>query len=207
MPHNPDLPKIGLLNFGIWTSTRTWHGYTEYEEVESSRHPDGKFKSKDSKKVRISRYIDRNQITQELSTKFPNLYYYRTIGWEWKFGTLNLESMIVPQDLICSILKHFIANAVVSEAKDLRVKLDIYKNILRISDSNPGGSGLSEALLADRRMIIAFQSCEKKLEKYLEIERNDEFKDYVRNLCHIIPDCSPIDILEIIYKLHRKWVG
>lgn len=199
-----DCPRNRSIRYGIWSSTRTWQGYTEYEEVGLE---DRKPESKDKEKIKTSRYVARSQIVKEISIEFPDTYSFRTMGWEWKFGPLQMENEFKPQDLICCILEHFIANAVESEPRDLEIKLDLYNQTLRVTDKNPGGNGLSEALLVDQRMISALKDCERKIAEYLEIEKRGEFEKYIRNLCQQKPDCSTWDVLEVIYKLHEKWAG
>lgn len=195
---SPNYPRKGSLRFGIWKYTRSWEGYYEYEDANPLKGWE-----------KNSRFVPSNKISDELSNKFSNFYSYRTMGWEWNYDSTEVDINILKLtgDIIGDILKQFFSNAVESEMNDIEVHLGLSEKTLRVIDSNPGGNGLSEALLFNRCIEKAFYDCEKILSKYLDIGMEKNFERYIRNIGHQSQGISVKEILDLIYVFHENWLG
>lgn len=196
-------PHKGVFEFGIWDHIRTWQGY---KEIDLNTHK--------VKKVPLDEVTERFKRAMKAGEKFPFLYpySYRTQGWRWKFGHLREEKMDEDRlealgDLACSILEHFLADAVESRVEDIVVDLDLPNRQLYVIDFSAGGNGLSEALLIEGRMNSALMRCQRTLSKFTEKGSQTRFKRYVLDLRHEPPVHTPKEVLSVIQQLHMHWVG
>lgn len=195
-------PKRGVLEFGIWTYSRRFRGYKEIDLDDDDR----------SRKVSLDEVIERFKLAKDRGENPPFLFdfSYRTLGWQWRFKRFDMKGgeevdLLSLGSLTCSILEHFLADAVESRISDLQIKLDLVDSELQVLDSTPGGNGLSEALLTDDRMLTALQKCEKTLSKYSGKAGRRKFEKYVLDLCRDEPAYSAKEVEDVIKWLHANW--
>lgn len=210
LPERMNSPNTGAIKFGIWKYTLTWRGYYENErlEIEGERGEGKKAPKKKSFMELPPRFVPSDMIDENLKEKFPFIHSYRTMGWEWDFSQ-NHNEIFVDHSwqldyLVARILNHFLAYAVESETNEIDVSLNLLENKLRVVDANPGGNGLSEALLLDGRMMNALSECEIKLSDS-DYENEYKFKKYIKQLCQLDPAYSAKEVLAIIQELHKNW--
>ncbi|HPS90648.1 MAG TPA: DEAD/DEAH box helicase [Methanothrix sp.] len=196
------LPKKGILEFGIWTYNRRFQGYKEIDLSDEERT---RTVSLDEVKQRFKEAKDRGE-----NPPFLFDFSYRTLGWQWRFKSIKIEKNDENDQrslgrLTCSILEHFLADAVESRITDLQIGLDLEDSTLQVLDSTPGGNGLSEALLAEDRMQSALQKCEKRLSKFRGKADNQKFKKFVLDLCRDEPQHSANEVENVIKWLYANW--
>ena len=210
-------PIVGIIKFGTWKYTRNWLGYYENERIEVETYAeDDKENEEDTKNelrktsfMELTRFVSRDMINKKLQEKFPFLHLYRTMGWEWDFDQNNNKNLEVYSreldHLAVRILHHFMAYSVESETNEIDVYLNSMDSKLRVVDANPGGNGLSEALLLDGRMMNALSDCEKTLIKFSNYPNEDKFKKYIKQLCQVDPVYSAKEVLTVVHELHENW--
>lgn len=201
LPEQANSPGRGTLEYGIWDYVRKWTGYTQID-LTSNR----------STKVTLKEVTERFKLAMEAGDKFPFLFpfTYRTLGWEWNFGRIDVgdydeESIEELETLTSEILRYFLAEAVESRAEDLVTKLDLANNYLMVLDNNPGGNGMSEALLFEGRIGSAFSKCRNILSQFKEEPRY--FDKYIADLCRTDLSIPPERILNVVNQLQVHWVG
>ncbi|HWR26779.1 MAG TPA: DEAD/DEAH box helicase [candidate division Zixibacteria bacterium] len=203
----PDLPKYleypnNGFEFGIWNYIRKWQGYTEID-----------LKTNGKRKVSLKEVSERFKKAIDAGDNIPFLFplTYRTLGWQWDFGKLKLTKTDLEwqkslEILVEGILMHFFADAVESSLEDIRVDLNLSKHLLQVLDTTPGGNGLSEALLSEGRMVKALKKFEVTLSKFEGKENKDKFVKYVLALCHIVPENSAKEVLNVVRELNMHWI-
>lgn len=196
-------PKRGRLSFGVWDYVRKWQGYKEID-----------LKTNKERKVPLNQVAKRFSEALERGETFPFLHNltYRTQGWQWDFGAIEL---LVPDvasqrslgKLTGSILEHFLAEAVESRITDFGTQLDLPGHRFQILDSTPGGNGLSETLLMDDRIPAALQGCTRTLAKFNGRGSAKKFEKYVVTLCHEKPSHSLKEVTHVFGELYKRWSG
>lgn len=199
LAESKDRPRKGLFEFGIWDYSRKWQGYTEIDLT-----------TQEKRRVTLGEVTKRFKEAIERGEDFPFLheFSYRTLGWDWDFGTLSLANRAVQEtlgNLMGSILEHFLADAVESRLDDLGINLDLPNHRLQVLDSTPGGNGLAEALLTEGRMEAAFQACIRTLCKFTGKKGKEHFERYVLALCHQAAAHSVEEVLNGIRELQQRW--
>lgn len=197
-----NLPKKGVLEFGIWTYSRWFRGYKEIDLSDEDR----------SRKISLDEVIERFKQAKDRGENPPFLFdfSYRTLGWQWRFKQFDVkkrDEIDLPSlgSLTCNILEHFMADAVESRISDLQIKLDLEESELQVLDSTPGGNGLSEALLTEDRMMAALQKCEKTLSKYKGKAGSQKFEKYIMDLCRDEPAYSAKEVEDVVKWLYANW--
>ena len=196
-----DCPKKGRFEFGIWSYSRKWQGYTEID-----------LRTQKKRKVSLAEVSKRFKEAVGRGEEFPYLheFSYRTFGWEWDFGAIppgkkDVRAQESLGELTGNILGHFIADAVQSSVDDLGVRLNLPGHSLQVLDTTPGGNGLSEALLLEGRMGAALQTCARTLDKYSGKGNKARFEAYVLALCHQAASHPADEVLNAIRELHLRW--
>ena len=143
---------------------------------------------------------------------FLHEFSYRTVGWEWDFGRLDLgdrdaEQLEALSEGIGGLVERFLAAAVESKLEDLGIELNMSEHKLRVLDSTPGGNGLSEALLCDCRIPNAFTDCCRELEKYMGKGKKAKFRKYLLALRLDLPDSTAEEVLNVVRELQVRWEG
>jgi len=85
-------------------------------------------------------------------------------------------------------------------------KLDLANHQLMVLDNNPGGNGMSEALLFEGRMKMAFSKCRNILSKFKGEIGRKRFDQYVADLCRTDLSIPPERIQDVINQLQVHWV-
>ena len=196
-------PKKGCLEFGVWDYLRKWQGYTEIDLATNQK-----------RKVPLTEVTQRFSLALERGEHFPFLHNlsYRTQGWQWDFGAVVLprpdaEWQRSLGNLVASILEHFLAEVVESRVADTGIQLDLPAHQLQVLDSTPGGNGLSETLLTESRIPMAFQNCTRDLSKFKGKGGAERFGKYVLTLCHEQPGHSLEEVTNVIGELYKRWSG
>jgi hypothetical protein len=202
-------PKKGLLEFGVFDHVRKWKGYVQID-----------LKTGETKKVSVEEVTKRFIEALEQGCDFPFLHNlsWRTQGWEWTFGAIDLPGMESDQisslgQLVADILSHFFALVLETIVSDVVVNLKLSEFKLQVNDSLPGGSGVSEALLYDGRVPAAFKECIKTLAKYDHrgtsdsVDANKHFIKYVTALGHATPSHSAREVMDVVEQLRLRWTG
>jgi hypothetical protein len=109
--------------------------------------------------------------------------------------------------LVLGILEHFVAEVVESTITDMGIQLDLPEHKLRVLDSTPGGNGLSEALLSEGRLSLAFENCKRALSKFKSKGAAKQFDKYVLALCHEKPSHPSEEVMNVVRELHVRWSG
>jgi hypothetical protein len=111
--------------------------------------------------------------------------------------------------MVKELLKHFLAAAVESSPDDLHVEFSVRTHLLRVLDSAPGGTGLSEALLGGHRMPQAMERLGVELKNYsgMRAGRIKAFKDYLLALGVGSLEHSAQEILDVLRELQVRWTG
>jgi ATP-dependent helicase YprA (DUF1998 family) len=202
LPDQVDRPGKGNLEYGIWDYIRKWTGYTQID-LNSNR----------SAKVTLSEVTERFKLAMDAGDKFPFLFpfTYRTLGWEWNFGQIEIDdydedSTRELEHLAGDLLRYFFAEAVESRAEDLVIKLDLANHHLMALDNNPGGNGMSEALLFEGRMKRAFAKCQNIISKFKGDTGRKNFDKYVADLCRVDLSIPPERILNVVNQLQMHWI-
>ena len=166
-----------------------------------------------STKVTLNEVTERFKLAMEAGDKFPFLFpfTYRTLGWEWDFGKIDIDDYDEDttrelEHLTGDLLRYFLAEAVESRAEDLVTKLDLANHQLMVLDNNPGGNGMSEALLFEGRMKTAFSKCRNILSKFKGEIGRKRFDQYVADLCRTDLSIPPERIQDVINQLQVHWV-
>ncbi|MGD0951055.1 MAG: DEAD/DEAH box helicase [Methanotrichaceae archaeon] len=201
LPEHVDRPGKGTLEYGIWDYMRKWTGYTQID-LTSNR----------TTKVTLEEVTERFKLAMEVGDKFPFLFpfTYRTLGWEWDFGKIDVgdfdeEALEALGHLAGDLLRYFLAEAVESRAEDLITELDLANHRLTTLDNNPGGNGMSESLLSEGRMTRALTKCQNLLSKFNGENNRKNFDKYVADLCGTDLSIPPEEILNVINQLQVHW--
>lgn len=202
LPDQADRPAKGNLEYGIWDYIRKWTGYTQID-LTSNR----------SIKVTLNEVTERFKLAMDAGDKFPFLFpfTYRTLGWEWDFGKIDIDDCDEDatkelEHLTGDLLRYFLAEAVESRAEDLVTKIDLANHRLMVLDNNPGGNGMSEALLFEERIKRAFSRLQNILFKFEGEVGRKRFDQYVADLCRTDLSIPPERILNVINQLQVHWV-
>jgi len=196
-------PRKGILKFGVWNYTRSWQGYTEID-----------FDGGKPRRVSLAEAIKQfgDALNEGENPPFLHEFSYRTVGWEWDFGRLDLgdrnaEERKAMSEGIGGLMERFFAAAVESKLEDLGIELNLSEHKLRVLDSTPGGNGLSEALLCDGRVPNSFADCCRELKKYTGKGKKTTFQKYLRALCLNLPSTTAEEILDVVRELQVRWAG
>lgn len=197
-------PKRGRLEFGVWDYVRKWRGYKEFHATT------GKL----LRKVPLAEVAKRFRAAVEQGQPFPFLHdlTYRTQGWQWDFGKIGPEDLDTASKKLLSnlsgnIIRHFFADVVESRVADFGVHLDLVAQKLQVLDTTPGGNGLSESLLADDRLALAFQNGVRTLSKFEGKASKKKFEKYVVMLCRETPTHSLQEVTHVFRELLKRWAG
>jgi superfamily II DNA/RNA helicase len=156
LPEGAVPPRGGTFVFGIFDVTRSWNGYVEINlETDAVR------------RVSAQEVAGRLQQAVDQGGRFPFLrrWRYRTMGWEWRVPMLDAVGPELTE-LVAALLAPHVAVAVESTLAGLAVRGEANADgiVLRILDAQPGGNGLSEALLHDERMRSALNALRRDID-------------------------------------------
>lgn len=142
-PKGATKPVSGRLTFGVWTSSRRWEGYRLLDLATGGTHA-----------VSLADVTSRFVQAKEKGVHFPFLHVLesRTLGWEWRVRSAPVAT---PEEYsaFAEILADWLAFEVESSPSDFRLAFLSGDSdwCLRLHDGQPGGNGLSEALIQDGR--------------------------------------------------------
>jgi DEAD/DEAH box helicase domain-containing protein len=196
-------PRQGCLEFGVWDYVRKWQGYIELN-----------LGTNETRWVPLAEVTQRLNLALQRGDRFPFLqnFSYRTQGWHWDFGTMNLERLDSERqwslgNLVANILAHFLADVAETRVVDVSIRLDLPQHQLQVLDSTPGGNGLSETLLTRGRIPSALRNCIRTLSKFEGKGGVERFSKYVLALCHEKPDHTAEEVMHVVGELQERWTG
>ncbi len=177
--------------------------FTGYKEINTNTHK--------IREVSLKEVSKRFKNAVESGANFPFLLplSYRTYGWSWNYHSalkgIESEHLKEIEGLVSHIFEPYIADAVQANPANLQINLSLSEGYLRILDTSPGGNGLSEALLKDRCLPMAFSACIETLEQYKSSKMKDKFKSYILQLCHEESTHEASQVIDILKKLQSYW--
>ncbi len=206
LPKEMEIPNNGLFEFGIWEYSRSFAGY--YEII---------IDTKEEHFVHISKISERFRYSIKEGRKFPFLQplTFRTYGWRWffleslgdYFSKYDTNSLREIETILASLFESFFTDILQASDKNLYIHLSITFGYIIVLDATPGGNGLSETLLKDRRLPEALLNCINSLKYFTDTQHIDKFKTYILQLCRIETQFDVETIIEIIKKIKKSWRG
>ncbi len=201
LPEDFKEPFAGSLEYGVWEYEKKFNGYTEIN-----------LKTMKKEKVGLKAIAERFKKAMNSNEKFPFLFplSYRTYGWLWEFNELKKdldESLIDAENLISGIISAYVADAVQSNPSDILCGISLKDCNMWVLDSNPGGNGLSEAVLKNDNLKNALERCIDTLESYNEKGMKKKFEQYILELCQEEVNYEPKQIIPIIQRIKDLWTG
>jgi hypothetical protein len=195
-PKGADAPKSGSFDFGVFDVMRRWEGYVEIDLETDAR-----------RRVSAREVAARLQQALAQGERFPFLHRwrYRTSGWEWRVVVPDVVVGPELAEFVAALLAPHVAVAVESTLAGLAVRgeADGAGIVLRVLDAQPGGNGLSEALLHDGRMKAALSALRRDIAGC----RGDEkaFVRMVHRLAGMDP-AAPVAVVErLVAPLAKTW--
>lgn len=201
LPENIKEPAKGSLEYGVWEYEKKFNGYTEIN-----------LKTMKKEKVGLKEISERFKKAMDSNEKFPFLFplSYRTYGWVWKFNELKKdldENLIDAENLVSGIISAYIADAVQSNPSDILCGISLKDCDMWVLDSNPGGNGLSEAVLMNDNLKTALERCIETLESYNKKGMKKKFERFILELCQEEVNYEPKQLIPIIQRIKDLWTG
>jgi hypothetical protein len=192
-------PSIGTLTFGVFSFLRKFDGYQEIY-LRSRTKP---------KNVSLKEVADRFDAAVDGGEHFPFLhnFSYRTMGWSWLIALIldkDQRKLLAP--VLAPLLRGFFCDAVECSTNDIQVTLEPQNGELRVLDGTPGSNGLSEALLTNDRMSVAWGTAIKQL-RAQKRKPPEAFRRYLAEECRIDNTITAQEVLDAIEQLANAWNG
>lgn len=188
-------------HYGIWQLRRRFDGYLEIDLGVAGRRQLPRL-------VTLEEVMQRCRAARVAGQRFPFLheFSYSTLGWCWALSPKHLDDAMAEAlaPVLSALLAAQLCDAVECARSDLMVELHAEDRELRVLDTTPGGSGLSEALLCEGRVKAALQEAERNVQAF--IRRPAE--QFARYLGEVGPCESGISAKEAaagLASLARAW--
>jgi hypothetical protein len=192
-------PSKGTLTFGVFAFLRKFDGYQEIN-LRSRTKP---------KNVSLKEVADRFNAAVDGGELFPFLhnFSYRTMGWSWLIALiLDKDRRKLSASVLGPLLHGFFCDAVECSTNDIHVTLEPQSGELRVVDGTPGSNGLSEALLTNGRMSVAWGTAIKQLSAQKR-KSAEAFRRYLAEEYRIDTTITAQEILDAIERLANAWNG
>jgi Helicase conserved C-terminal domain/DEAD/DEAH box helicase len=192
-------PAKGTLTVGIFTFLRKFDGYQEID-LHSRTKP---------KNVSLNEVANRFNAAVRGGESFPFLhnFSYRTMGWTWLIARIiDEEKRKLLANVLEPLLHGFFCDAVECSTNDMLVKVEPQSGDLRVVDGTPGGNGLSESLLTDDRMSVAWSTAIKQL-KAQKRKSPEAFRLYLVEEYRINTTITAQEVFDAIERLASAWNG
>jgi hypothetical protein len=200
LPPGAAEPKVGGLEYGIWTFLRRFDGYVEIDLTGKQA----------SKVVSIGEVSERFKKAMAAGEEFPFLhnFSYRTLGWRWKIAHAvpDLGGARATGVALAGVLQAFGCEAVECAPSDLLVTVDVESAELRVVDGTPGGNGLAAALLADGRFCKALGQAVQALRRYAG-QQPEVWRRFLAEECHVESEVPAREVADVVERTARAWGG
>jgi hypothetical protein len=192
-------PAEGTLTLGVFTFLRKFDGYQEINLRAQSK----------PKNVSLADVASRFNTAVRGGESFPFLhnFSYRTMGWNWLIvRILDEQQRKVVGPILAPLLQGFFCDAVECSMNDIQITLDPLAGDMRVVDGTPGGNGLSEALLTDNRIAVAWSTAIKQL-KAQKRRSQEAFRHYLAEECRVDSTITAQEVLDAVERLAGAWNG
>jgi superfamily II DNA/RNA helicase len=199
-PPGAAAPKVGGLEYGIWTFLRKFDGYFL---IDLSGKQGSQF-------VSLGEVSRRFKTAMAAGEEFPFLhdFSYRTLGWRWKMARVvpDLTGAQATGVALAGVLQAFGCEAVECAHSDLLVTVDVESAELRVVDGTPGGNGLAAALLQDGRFSKALAQAVQALRRYAA-QDPEVWRRFLAEECHAESEVPAQEVADVIDRMARAWGG
>jgi len=192
-------PAKGTLTVGVFTFLRKFDGYQEID-LRSRTKP---------KNVSLNEVANRFNAAINGGESFPFLhnFSYRTMGWTWLIGRIiDEEKRKLLAPVLAPLLQSFFCDALECSTIDILVTVEPQSGELRVVDGTPGGNGLSESLLSDDRISVAWATATRQL-RAQKRKSAEAFRRYITQECRIDTKITAQEVLDAIERLASAWNG
>jgi hypothetical protein len=129
------------------------------------------------------------------------------MGWTWLIARIiDEEKRKLLAPVLAPLLQSFFCDALECSTSDILVTVEPQCGELRVVDSTPGGNGLSESLLSDDRISVAWATATKQL-RAQKRKSPKAFRRYITEECRIDTTINAQEVLDAIERLASAWNG